>query len=211
MYTLYYSPGAASLIVHLMLIELGAEHTLRRLDTAAGEHKRPEYLALNPSGLIPTLMVDGQPVTEAAALLSLLTERHPDGGLAPAIGSPTRAAWWQWTMFLANTLQPALRQWFYPEDVAPAGPPEAVKESVARRVEGMFAQIDRHLQGRPYVLGDRLSSVDLYLTMLMRWSRYVPKPATDWPELRRLAIEVTSRPSWKAVYEREGLSEWYPE
>lgn len=76
MYTLYYSPGAASLVVHLMLIELGAEHTLRRVDTAGGEHKRPEYLALNPSGLIPSLIVDGQPVTEAAALLSLLTERH---------------------------------------------------------------------------------------------------------------------------------------
>ena len=123
MYTLYYSPGAASFVVHWLLIETGASHALHKLDTEAREHKRPEYLALNPQGLIPTLIVDGQPVTEAAALLSLLSERHPEAGLAPSPGSPTRAAWWQWTLFLANTLQPAFRFWFYPQDIAPAGPP----------------------------------------------------------------------------------------
>ena len=59
MYTLYYSPGAASLVVHWLLIEIGARHELRKLDLQAGEHKRPEYLSVNPGGVVPTLLVHG--------------------------------------------------------------------------------------------------------------------------------------------------------
>ncbi|MGH6951361.1 MAG: glutathione S-transferase family protein, partial [Vitreimonas sp.] len=57
MYTLYYSPGAASLAVHWMLIEIGEPHELKRLDLDAGDHRKPEYLKLNPNGLVPTLVV----------------------------------------------------------------------------------------------------------------------------------------------------------
>ena len=86
MYTLYYAPGAASLAVHLALIESGAPHRLKLVDTATRQQKSPEYLKLNPNGLVPTLIVDGQPVYECAALLLLLAERHPECGFAPAPG-----------------------------------------------------------------------------------------------------------------------------
>ncbi|MGA1731166.1 MAG: glutathione S-transferase, partial [Steroidobacteraceae bacterium] len=58
MYTLHYAPGAASFAPHWLLIELGVEHQLVRVDLAAGEHKQPAYLKLNPNGLVPTLVVD---------------------------------------------------------------------------------------------------------------------------------------------------------
>ena len=54
MYTLYYSPGTASMCVHWMLIELGEPHELVKVDIEAGEHRKPEYLKLNPSGVVPT-------------------------------------------------------------------------------------------------------------------------------------------------------------
>ena len=63
MFTLYYSPGSASWVVHWLLIDLDLPHQLRRLDLSAGEQKTTEYLALNPQGVVPTMLVDGQPVS----------------------------------------------------------------------------------------------------------------------------------------------------
>ena len=71
-YTLFYAPGAASLAVHWMLIELGAAFRAERLDLEAGEQRSPTFLQLNPAGRVPTLVVDGQICTESAALLMLL-------------------------------------------------------------------------------------------------------------------------------------------
>ena len=69
MHTLYYAPGAASMVVHWLLLELDQAPELRLLDFATREQKSPEYLALNPSGVVPTLVIDGEPMSEAAAIL----------------------------------------------------------------------------------------------------------------------------------------------
>ena len=119
MYTLYYMPGAASMAVHWLLIEIGAPHELRRVDGEAGEQKRPEYLKLNPNGVVPTLLVDGEPMYESAALVLMLAARHPAAGLLPRPGSRAEAMYLQWALHFANTLQPAYRAGFYPDE--PAG------------------------------------------------------------------------------------------
>jgi glutathione S-transferase len=209
MYTLFYSPGAASMAVHQTLIEIGVPHELRRVDLEAGEQKGAAYLALNPSGVVPTLLVDGQPVYECAALLMLLAERHPDARLAPAAGTPSRPAYLQWMLHFADTLQPAYRQWFYPRDFAPEVSAEAGKELARGRVEAAWARVDAHLAAHgPYVLGDTFGVADIFATMLMRWSRNMPRPATTWPALAALAARVKARPSWKKLYAIEGLTEW---
>src|SRR4029077_4223909 len=109
MYTLYYSPGTASLAVHLALLEIGAPHELIKLDLDAGEQNSPAYLALNPNAVVPTLIVDGRPVAESAGLLMLLAERHPEARLAPAPGTPLRPVYLQWMLHFANTVQPGFR------------------------------------------------------------------------------------------------------
>ncbi|MCW5579400.1 MAG: glutathione S-transferase, partial [Dokdonella sp.] len=134
MYTLYYSPGSANLVVHLALLEIGAPHQLERVDISKGENRSAQYLAINPSGIVPTLIVDGQPHTEAAALAMLLAERHPAAGLAPAPGSAGRADYLQWMFYLANTLQPLFRQWFFPTDHLPAAA-DTIKEAARIGIE----------------------------------------------------------------------------
>ena len=209
MYTLYCSPGTASMAVHQTLIEIGAPHALRELDLEAKAQKSPDYLRLNPNGTVPTLLVDGAPVHECAALLLLLAERHPEARLAPAPGTPARATFLQWMAHFANTLQPAFRQWFYPHDFAPIEREIASKEHARRRIEGVWDRLDAHLAAHgPYVLGETFSVADIYATMLMRWSRNMPKPATQWPHLAALAQRVKARPSWKRLYEIERLTEW---
>jgi glutathione S-transferase len=104
MLTLYYSPATASMVVHWLLIELDVEHRLVKLDFDRLEHKAPEYLKLNPNGHVPTLLVDGEPVYEAAALVLWLADAYPMAGLAPPLDSLQRAHYYQWLLHLANTL-----------------------------------------------------------------------------------------------------------
>lgn len=209
MYTLYYSPATASMAVHQALIEIGAPYELRRLDLDAGEHKTEAYLRLNPSGVVPTMIVDGKPVSECGALLLLLAERHPEAHMAPAAGTPERAMFLQWMLHFANTLQPAYRQWFYPAEFAPLDVEDESKAHARGRIEAAWNRLDKHLAAHgPYVLGEQFSIADLYATMLMRWSRNMPKPATTWPSLAALASRIKARPSWTALYAAEELTEW---
>jgi glutathione S-transferase len=209
MITLYYSPGTAALVVHWLLIELEVPHQLHKLDLDAGEHKQPAYLAINPSGVVPALVIDNKPICEAAAIALYLAEAHPARGFAPEPGTLARAAYYQWMFFLANTLQPAFRAWFYPTEPAGEAHVDAVKDKARGRIEGAFAQLDGHLAAHgPYLLGDKPSTPDFMLTMLMRWSRNMPRTATAWPALARHAAAMKARPPFKEVYAREGLTDW---
>ncbi|NUO75185.1 MAG: glutathione S-transferase [Lysobacter sp.] len=208
MYALYYSPGAASLVVHWLLIELDQPHELRLTDIDSGAHRRSDYLALNPAGRIPTLVVDGEPLHETCGLLLLLGDRHPESGFAPATTDPRRGAYYQWMLYLANAVQSPLRLWWYPGDIAGVDP-DAVRAAVRERVEQAWERIDAHLgEHGPYLLGPGPSIADFYLTMLMRWTRNMPRPGHDWPHLGEFAARMKARPAFRAVYEREGLSEW---
>ncbi len=209
MYTLYYSPGSASMAVHLALLELGVAHRLEKLDLTAGAQHAPEYRRLNPRGQVPTLVFDGKACFESAALLLLLAERHPEAGLAPLPGSPQRPAYFQWLVFFTSSLGPLFRLWFYPEDLEPGEPTASVRDGIRRKIEDTWSIVDAHLGvNGPYMLGAEVSVVDLAAIMYMRWSRNMPKPATAWPALQRFAALMRERPSWKKLYAIEELTEW---
>lgn len=209
MYTLYYSPGTASMVVHLALLEIGAPHRLERVDFDKNAQHGAEYLRLNPRGQVPTLVIDGKPYFESAALLMILAERHPEARLAPAAGSALRADWYQWIAFFTNALGPAYRYWFYPPDLGSEEHPPAVHEALRGRIEDSWALVDAQLAANgPYMLGAEFSGADLLALMYMRWSRNMPRPATDWPALNKLAGLLKARPSWKQLCEIEGLIDW---
>ena len=209
MYALYYSPGTASMVVHLALLEIGAPHELRLVDFDANEQHSADYLKLNPRGVVPTLVIDGRPLSESAALLMVLADRHPEAKLAPMPGTPEREAWQQWIVYLSNTLMSTYRYWFYPQELGAAEHTPEVHVALQRKIESIWDLLDAQLAAHgPYLLGKEFSGADLLLCMLMRWSRNVPRPATGWPALKQLADLVRARTSWQKLYEIEGLSEW---
>ena len=209
MYTLYYSPGAASFAVHWLLLELDVPHRLEKVDLDGGQQRSEEYLKLNPNGRVPTLVVDGRPMYECGALLLLLADRHPDAALAPNVESPERESYYQWMVHLANTLQPAFRAWFYADEPAGRGHEDAVQARARETIERSFDHLDSHLGAHgPYVTGTQISAADIYAGMLMRWSRNMPKPATQWPHLAALAQRLKARVTFKTLYQREGLTDW---
>ncbi len=207
--TLYGSPSTAALVVHWLLLELQIEHDLVLLDFDTREHKDAAYLALNPAGLVPTLVLDGQVLTEAAAIALHLADRHPEAALLPAPGTAERAEAYRWMFWCANTVQPAYRAWFYPQEMAGPEHMDATRQRARERLEGAWQHLTEHLSTRgPYVLGESLSVVDFMLVMLMRWSRNMPTPSDTWPALKTYADRLKARPAFAEVYRREGITDW---
>ena len=209
MYTLYYSPGTASLAVHLALLEIGAPHRLELVDFDKQAQRSAEYLLLNPQGVVPTLLIDGQPYAEAAALLLMLADRHPEARLAPPPGTAQRNEWYQWLAYLSFSLGATYRNWFYPQGLGFAEHPPGVRAALQSRIEAVWARLDTRLAAHgPYLLGAEISAADLQLIMYMRWSRKMPRTALEWPALKRFATLLRGRTSWQRLCDIENLSEW---
>ena len=107
MLTLYFAPGASSMAVHIALHEIGVPFEARPLSFAKREQRAPDYLALNPEGKVPTLLVDGRPLTEVAAILYYLAKRFPEAALLPESDIEAEAQAISWMSFIASTLHPA--------------------------------------------------------------------------------------------------------
>ena len=210
MLQLHYHPSNASMAPHLLLEELGVPFELKLVDRAQRAHKAPAYLALNPNGLIPVL-VDGDLVLyEAAAICLHLVDAHPQAGFAPAPGTPQRAHFYKWLVWLTNTLQAALIVYFYPERWADS--PDAVvqvKAHAEAKVGAMLDQLDAEFarHAGPWLLGATFSAVDAYALMLCRWTRGFARPARDLPQLGPYLQRVLARPATQRVFEREGLAQ----
>lgn len=206
---LYYSPGSASLVVHWLLIELNLPHTLHAVDLSKAEQKDAEYLKLNPAGVVPTLMIDAKPITEAAAICLHLADSFKGSRLAPVAGTVERARYYQWMFYCANTLQPAYRTWFYPAEAAGEANAESAKLAAGEKIVAAWQRVEAHLAANgPYLLGAQMTTIDFMLTMLMRWSRNMPAPADSLPALAEYAARMKALPSFAELYTREGLTEW---
>ena len=107
---LYLSPGSSSMAVHIALHETGAPFETRSLSFHGKEHRTPEFLAINPAGKVPTLLVDGKPLTEVAGCLFYLAKRFPEAKLLAHGGLDAEAHAVSWMSFIASTLHPARRQ-----------------------------------------------------------------------------------------------------
>ena len=207
---LHHYPSNASMVPHLVLEEIGAPYELVHVDRGGGAHKSPGYLALNPNGLIPVL-VDGDLVLyETAAICLHLADTHPQAALAPAPGTPARAHFYKWLMWLTNTLQATLILYFYPERWADT--PEAaaqVKAHAEARIGTMLDQLDAELArvGGPWFQGESFGVLDAYVLTLCRWTRGFKRPARDLPQLGPYLQRVLARPASQRVFEREGLKQ----
>lgn len=185
MYTLYYSPATASTAVHWLLIELGVPFELVPVDIGAKAHKSPEFLRINPNGHVPVLVIDGVPYTECAALLMLLAERHPTANLSPAVGTAERSAYLQTMFYLANTLQPAYRSWFYPEEAAGIDNVDAAKLVARAKIEQVWTRLDSkfedgrlHSRSAPHRRRFSGDDSDALVAQYAQTGNRVPKPCS---------------------------------
>lgn len=215
MIQLHYYPSNASMAPHILLRELNAAFQLVRVDRDREAHKSPAYLKLNPNGLIPVLQ-DGELVLyETAAILLHLADTHPAAGLAPALGSPQRAEFYKWLIWLTNTLQPALIAYFYPERWVDEGNAAGVAQVKARaeaRIAPLLDQLEAQLQahGGPWLLGAQYSAADPLAFMLCRWTRGFARPARSLPLIAAYLQRMLERPAVRQAIEVEQLPQpWF--
>jgi len=186
MYKLYGSPGSASTAAHCVLEETGTDYEFVDVDIS-GDSRDPAYLKLNPHGRVPTLLIDGRPMFECAAICMVLADRHPEAGLAPAVTDAERPAYVQWMTYLTNTVQELMLQMFYPDrcTTEPAEAPH-IAARARQRFDEAFGNVEQALQARgPHLLGDKVSAADIYLLMLTRWHPDQEAFARQFPAIVR--------------------------
>jgi glutathione S-transferase len=211
MLTLHYSKDAASLVVRVVLEELGLPYDTTLIDRKNGGLDTPAYRALHPIGKIPVLETPDGPVFETAAILLWLADKHR--ALAPAIDAPDRAAFLKWYIFTNNALHTTLLHVFYPERVAGPDCSVQVVAMAVPAIKGHLAQIDRMIAAEhpAWLSPDQPSILGHYLGMLLRWVQeqgpddpaHIPVGA--YPALLAVLRAHQARPAVAKAAADEGL------
>jgi glutathione S-transferase len=190
---LYEFAPTRSIRARWALQELDVAFEAVTINLIAGEHKTPAFLALNPAGKVPVL-VDGDLVlTESVAIVLYLAEKYPAKGLLPT-DLAGRAEANRWLLFTATELEQPL--WriarhtavYPPEQRLPADVPIA-----AREFAEMAAVVDEHMKSREFILGDRVSVVDLVLAYTLDMASEV-KLLGEFPRLVAYVERMYARP-----------------
>lgn len=205
---LFYLPGAGSFAPHVLLEETGVPHELVRVvrDENSVPVEPADYLHLNPSGRIPTLVwPDGTVQTESAAICLALAERAGSDSLIPAIGTSARIEVLARLTFLTNTVQVAILRTRYPQRFADD---DAGRASVtARGLRDLTELRDRcaawYDGSSPFIRGDEPGVDDLFLGMLIRWTRLTDAPWWDDPALGAFYDRFHALPSVTRAREQE--------
>jgi len=180
---LYFAPGASSMAPHIALHEIGAPFESRPLSFATKSHREAAYLAINPEGKVPTLVIDGRPLTEVAAILFYLARTFPKAGLLPD-DVEAEAQVISWMSFIASTVHPARRQGL-------------------DHAKGVYRLADQRLGGRDWVVGDySIADIHLFRLYWRFFNSLKPAPGT-FPNLDAHYARMMARPAVRRTIEIE--------
>ncbi len=184
MLTLYFTSGASSMAPHIALHEVGAPFESHHISLAKNEHRTPAYLAINPEGKVPTLLIDGRRLTEVAAIQFYLAKRYPDANLLPAADIEAEAQAISWMSFIAATVHPARSRGL---DYA----------------MGVYKLADQRLGKQEWAIG-RYSIADIHLFRLFwRFSNSLKPPQGSLPNLEAHYTRMMARPAVRRTIEIE--------
>jgi glutathione S-transferase len=198
---LYFSPGACSLSPHIVAHEAGIPLELVKVDVATKTVAREgDFWDVNPKGYVPALELDGGEVlTEGPAIVQYLADLAPAAALAPPNGTFERMRVQEALNYLTSEIHKAYSPLFNP-DVLPA-----VREERLAYLTKRYALIERQLEGRKYLVGDRFTVADAYLFTLTRWARAVRLDLSGFPNLEAFQKRVGSRKAVIDAMRAEGL------
>jgi glutathione S-transferase len=187
----YHNPMSRGRIVHWMLEEVGASYETKVLDLAKGEHKTPEYLAVNPMGKIPAIVHGDTVVTETAAICAYLADAFPSAKLAPALGDHARGTYYRWLFFGAGCFEPAI------VDRLTARPPVERESTLSYgNYETTLGTLETALAPGPWILGERFSAVDVFVGSQIGWGLFT-KSLEPRPAFQKYLERCAQRPAYK--------------
>jgi len=204
MYCLYSAPGAGSIAPEVMFEEAGIRYRTVPINLAAGEHLEADYLAINPAGQVPALRLpDGSLMTESAAMVLLIGERHPEAGLVPGNDQPERPTFLRWLLFMATAVYPAMLRINHTERfTTDADGMPAVREAALSSLVNQFTLLDQAVAGDPWFLASGYSALDIYLAMLADWHPQPKELLAECRSVARLCEATEQRPAFARVMAR---------
>jgi glutathione S-transferase len=191
---LYYAPGTCSLAPAIVAVEAGIALDLEHVDILKSPHVTAggaDYVAINPNGYVPALMLDdGSVLTEGAAIVQYLADLRPQSGLVPAAGTPGRYRLQAWLTFIGTELHKMYSPWlFHPEYGEPI---QAIaREKISRRL--LFVEASLAASG-PFLMGGRFTAADAYLFTVVGWSEAAKVGLAAFPALQAFRESVGARP-----------------
>jgi glutathione S-transferase len=208
MLKLYFGPGACSFVPHVALelvkAATGEEFEAQLVKLHKGEQFTPEYLAMNPMGQVPVLVVEGKPLTQIIAICDYLDRRYPQVGLLPAAGW-TRAEALSLFAWMNNTVHSTFTHVFMPhhfaEDEAARKEVQRVALAAYRTYMGLLQE--RVAKAAPYLFGEQLCVLDAYALTLFRWSGLGGIDPADFPVFRAYVQRIAEVPAVAAALARE--------
>jgi len=202
---LYFAPGSCAFASMIALEEAGATYVAQPVMLAAGEQKRPEFLALNARGQVPVMDADGKLIRENLAVLSFIAHRFPDANLLP-FGDPVATAKaYEMLSWFATNLHVAIAQiWRTERFTEDDGVKESLKAGGTRNFErtlGVFNQMSA--DGGPFLLGEKFSVVDCLAPVAARWMKRLAIERGAFPDFNGLVERVERKPAYARALQRE--------
>jgi len=184
MLTLYFAPGASSMAAHIALHEVGVPFEAIPVSFHRNETRGADFLAVNPEGKVPTLLIDGRALTEVAGILFYLARRFPEARLMPRDEPEAEARVISWMSFVASTVHPARRQGL-------------------EHAMSVYALADRRLGDGDWAVGD-YSIADIHLFRLFwRFAASLKPPPGAFPRLEAHHARMMARPAVIKTIEAE--------
>jgi len=199
MITLFYAKGTAALAPHILLEDAGAAYETRLVDFSAAEQQSPDYLAVNPKGRVPALVIEQGTLTETPAILAYIAQILPDANLAPAdpFGFAEAQAF---NLYLAATVHVnhahKQRGSRWTDDAAAQ---EKMREKVTANMSECARIIEQHYLKGPWVMGESYSMCDAYLFVITRWMKVDGVNLDDFPALTTHFNAMQDRPTVQKV------------
>jgi glutathione S-transferase len=208
MLTLFYAPGACSLVPHIALEEAGADYQGQRVNFAAGDQRKSEFLRVNPKGRVPALVTDRGVLTETPAILGYIARCFPEAALADWADPFAFADMQAFQIYIATTLHIVFRQISRAETFADgAAAAAALKAKVPEKSNEYFALIEAKLaDGRSWVHGQHYTLSDPYLFVFSSYLRLGDRgDFSRFPQVRAHQDRVRQRPAVQRALAAEGL------
>ncbi|MGE3989495.1 glutathione S-transferase family protein [Pseudorhodoplanes sp.] len=200
---LFYSPGACSMASHITLQEIGVPFERTAVDFNQNAQKSPEYLAINPRGKVPALLIDHQVVTENTAILTYLAKRFPEARLLPEDSLReaqciSQMAWFSNTPHISQ--RGVMRPYAFASDERHH---DDVKRTMRENFWKNLSEIDELIGEKTWFMGDTYSVVDPYALVFYRWGLRAKLPVHELRSFTELKNRMLQRQAVKAVLERE--------
>ena len=198
---LYYSPGACSHAVHIVLRELKYKFDIEKVDLAAKKTETGEdYLAINPKGYVPALKLDdGTVLTEVGVIIQYLADQKPRRGLAPKPRTPERYKLMEWLNFTATEIHKGISDFYNPKLT-----PEW-REAKLDRLGKRFDFLNKALGANEYLMGE-FSIADAYLFTVLNWTKRLNIDVSNWPNIQSFIARIAERNTVKKAMKAEGLT-----